>query len=318
MVVLYEDSGWNANQLRYIRFSTGGLWLHDPAVLQCSNTLAFEYTCLLDLNQVFAGPRPGKFYIYFNVEEGVERTCSNGAVIDPLLHCNDLGQQEIIDIQSQMCNTACGSCYGVSRSKTNCMTCAVLPDFFDYFATNSQTEIICQEKYEVSQIRGILLSNPLTMQLRYADCDNHQIYKLPGFLMPTYRSDLPNWICMLSASPLNLYGVTKSPSLEYGGYNIGSHSYGEFQCLLPCEHYPYLQIYSDLCNEYHAVWGYPLSGTFKCCRYGASDPTCKLSCFEDPSLIPDSTDPNACTACNWSTNTKRIMNLDLDGNPLQW
>lgn len=92
VVVMYEDVTWNPTHLRYVRLKFGTTLLLDEA-LTCTNNAVFEYTCILPLFDIFGGPAPDKFYVYFNVEEGVVRTCSNGATTaDANIHCNDDGE----------------------------------------------------------------------------------------------------------------------------------------------------------------------------------------------------------------------------------
>lgn len=293
----------------------------------CTNTPTFEYTCIFSvrtiddpINDEIRDRNPNRFYVYFFVEEG-DYTCSNGATpdVDPLnLHNCDYALEEVRNYNE--CHESCQVCYGISKSKLNCRFCKEKLTLNHYFNTQNEAEIICQERYQAEQILPPNPTNPNpdidnNFRLSYIDCDYHEIYKIPSYLMPTYVINIPNWKCQNLINTLNILGVTKVNSLQYEDAEIGSWTYGTYQCLVDCELYPYLQIYSNLCKDYDAVGVNVAANTFQCCRYGVSGANCKVSCFEDVTGYP--TSANTCGTCN-PPDIPRVQTTDVFGNPTVW
>jgi hypothetical protein len=131
--------------------------------------------------------------------------------------------------------------------------------------------------------------------------------------MPTYSQEIPNWRCQPSQNVANIYGVVRVDNLQYENSFIGSNTYGIYDCLVDCVMYKYLQIYAKVCKDYNAVGINIPNNTYQCCRYGSTATGCQVSCFETLSGIP--TSPNTCGTCS---GVKKILNVDVNGNPTSW
>ena len=188
------------------------------------------------------------------------------------------------DFPNQKCHPSCkNGCYGDSKSKYNCRDCRDdSSSTYNYFNTESETELICSELYQNNQIKSFKTTNPDDKVWRYVDCDFFQVFKINSALMDVYDPTIPNWRCQTAPDFSNKLGVIRVKSIKFEGSHIGSNTYGRYKCLIDCPIYPYLQLYSELCKDYEEVAVDIGKNEYTCCRYKAltANGQCILSCFE--------------------------------------